>query len=126
MTQQYRLTGYTKDKQLKTDAKRLVDDPDTVYESESEVVIQAVRKFIGEIEAEEKAAEYNVERRLERKLDAIDRQVEQTTREVIREELDNTSNSGGGGDSSNAAQSASANQDEQSGLTERKDGGDWR
>jgi len=79
-----RLTGYTDSTELKQDVKRTVDNPDTAWDSESELVIHAVRKLLGDLEAEDKAAEYNVERRIEQKIDKMDR----TIREAIRDELD--------------------------------------
>ena len=128
MTQE-RLTGYTKDEALKKDARRTVDNPDTPYDSESELVIQAVRNLLGDIEAEEKAAEYNVERRIERKIDEMDRTIEQTLRSTLREELSTITSGEEGSDprtnNPSASQPATASS-KQTKWENREDGGDWQ
>jgi Arc/MetJ-type ribon-helix-helix transcriptional regulator len=144
MSDQERLTGYTTDEKLKSDVQRTVNS-ESAYDSESELVIHAVRKLLGEAEAEEKAAEYNVERRIERKIDEMDRTIEETITTVLDEtEFTTTNNDTDTADSSDGTDgtdgTASGNtsdgetaSDESSEPTnpgidwaDRDDDGDWR
>jgi Arc/MetJ-type ribon-helix-helix transcriptional regulator len=127
MTQK-RITGYTQDEDLKNDVQRTVNNSDT-WNSESELVIHAVRKLLGEREAEEKAAEYNVERRIERKIDEMDRTVEQTVRNILQEQLDpNNNNSTNTAELSDEAVDEDKQDESASDIewANRDDDGDWR
>jgi hypothetical protein len=126
---QKRITGYTQDEGLKSDVQRTVNNSDSPWNSESELVVQAVRKLLGEIEAEEKAAEYNVERRIERKIDEMDRTVEETVRSVLEDTID--ADNDGSASTRQPSDDGDVESDELGGSAsdiewaERDDSGDW-
>lgn len=126
---EFRITGYTDSKELKQDVQRAKNDPDTPWDSESELVIHAVRKLLGEREAEDKVAEYNVERRIEKKIDEMDRTVREAVQEALQDQIpadtDDTDDTSTREDSASTTDDdESANSDNQ--WADRKDGGDWR
>lgn len=125
----HRITGYTDSKELKQDVQRAKNDPDTPWNSESELIIHAVRKLLGEREAEEKAAEYNVERRIEQKIDEMDRTVQEAVREALEEQNGttptNTDDSTAREDSASTGTESASGQSQMQ-WADRDDGGDWK
>jgi Arc/MetJ-type ribon-helix-helix transcriptional regulator len=128
---EHRITGYTNSTELKTDVDRVANNPATPWDSESEIVIAAVRKLLGDREAERKATEYNVETRLQQALDTLERDLHDTVQQAVSDTLADADKNGattasdGQGDQKAAHETGTGTG---TGIdwSEREDNGDWR